>query len=499
MDHEYDKHRKRSRTAATTDNDTVEPGQSSRSALLGRPAHPIASGLVQRKANAGDEAEPSEVHAAAARGVATASSQLPYLDRIQPLFGRHDISSVQAHTGPLAAASAHAMGAQAYATGNHVVLGEGADLHTVVHETAHVVQQRAGVQLAGGAGVAGDAHERHADAVADTVVSGGSAEALLDEYAERSPLGRRGTPVAIPAPSVVQRKLFLAVDTSRSDARNTLESRIGKCEVQRFHHGETMTNEWGVPSSTTKFKDDDVGAVNGYKEIKWRKETPVGSSNFSAIRIGRLRPIGSIDGNFDPHVKMHLVNSFLHPDANNWKDNWVFGAHDLNSKHSQIEESAKRQHPKMNTDNIALNYRTEVLGTDSTGMSSNELVKKVSADVVGKAIGQFGDNVQTPSESAVRDSVTIGEQSIEDYVTSWNAAVKGSVATKIQVEYQAYCVKEDQIDLGELVTEQATTDTPSEPRIDVELDTLIASGACKLEGGRLTRNKRSGTETTSPP
>ena len=123
------------------------------------------------------------VHAAAAQGVATPASPLPYIDTIQRSFGRHDISSVQSHTDPEAAASTRAMGADAYATGDHVVLGRGTDLHTVAHEAAHVVQQRGGVQLKGGVGAAGDPYERHADAVADAVVAGRSAESLLDSGA----------------------------------------------------------------------------------------------------------------------------------------------------------------------------------------------------------------------------------------------------------------------------------------------------------------------------
>jgi hypothetical protein len=137
---------------------------------------------VQRRANGG-EADSSAVHAAAERGTATASSALPHGDMIQRAFGRHDVSGIQAHTGGEATESAQAMGAQAYATGNHVVLGGSADLHTVAHEAAHVVQQRGGVQLKGGVGAAGDEYEQHADQVADAVVSGGSAEALLDQMA----------------------------------------------------------------------------------------------------------------------------------------------------------------------------------------------------------------------------------------------------------------------------------------------------------------------------
>jgi peptidoglycan hydrolase-like protein with peptidoglycan-binding domain len=122
------------------------------------------------------------VHAAAARGVATPTSGLPHGDAIQRAFGRHDVSSIQAHTGGDAAQSAKAMGADAYAAGDHVVLGK-SDLHTVAHEAAHVVQQRGGVQLKGGVGQAGDSYERHADAVADKVVAGESAEGLLTQMA----------------------------------------------------------------------------------------------------------------------------------------------------------------------------------------------------------------------------------------------------------------------------------------------------------------------------
>lgn len=183
MDHEYDQNRKHSPAANTSHNDAVEPGQSSRTAALRRPDHPVASGLVQREADATGAMEPSAIQAAAARGVATTSSQLPYLDTIQRAFGRHDVSGVQAHMGAEAAASARAIGAQAYATGNHVVLGAAADLHTVAHEAAHVVQQRGRVQLKGGVGEPGDEYESHADRVADKVDRGESVEALLDEKA----------------------------------------------------------------------------------------------------------------------------------------------------------------------------------------------------------------------------------------------------------------------------------------------------------------------------
>jgi len=124
---------------------------------------------VQRSAGTRGAAAMSNdtVQQVATQGVAGAGGSLPHLDRIQRLFGRHDVSGVEAHVGGPAAAASTAIGAraQAYATGNHVAFAGTPSLHTA----AHVVQQRGGVQLKGGIGHEGDPYEQHADAVADAV------------------------------------------------------------------------------------------------------------------------------------------------------------------------------------------------------------------------------------------------------------------------------------------------------------------------------------------
>ncbi|HEX7837246.1 MAG TPA: DUF4157 domain-containing protein [Kofleriaceae bacterium] len=131
---------------------------------------------VQRKGGGG---EAGQVHAAAEAGVSGPGGPLPFGDRIQSLFGGHDLSRVRAHTGPSAAAASASMGATAYATGDNIAFGGTPDLHTTAHEAAHVVQQRGGVQLKGGVGEAGDPYEHNADQVADRVVAGQSAADLL--------------------------------------------------------------------------------------------------------------------------------------------------------------------------------------------------------------------------------------------------------------------------------------------------------------------------------
>lgn len=127
--------------------------------------------------DAGDDQQ--SVQAIASEGVRGSGAGLPHGEQIQRSFGDHDMSQVQAHVGGAAAAASDAIGANAYATGDHVAFRSTPDLHTAAHEAAHVVQQRQGVQLEGGVGQAGDAYERHADAVADRVVSGQSAADLL--------------------------------------------------------------------------------------------------------------------------------------------------------------------------------------------------------------------------------------------------------------------------------------------------------------------------------
>jgi Domain of unknown function (DUF4157) len=148
-----------------------------------------ALGLSSGAAGGGD------VNEIASRGVAGASAPLPHLDAVQRSFGNHDVSGVRAEVGGAAQEASRSLGAEAYATGGSVAFASAPDLHTAAHEAAHVVQQREGVQLKGGMGEAGDRYEQHADAVADAVVAGRSAEPLLNEMAPSAAAGSTSTAV----------------------------------------------------------------------------------------------------------------------------------------------------------------------------------------------------------------------------------------------------------------------------------------------------------------
>lgn len=174
----------------------LTPSAASLADMAGPPASPMMVQALAAVENAFSLHLPrNDTHALAQAGVAGAGQPLPHLAAIQRSFGRHEAGGIGATVGGDAATAAQTMGATAYATGDRVAFAQEPDLHTAAHEAAHVVQQRAGVQLRGGVGVTGDRYEQHADRVADTVVAGQSAESILDEMADTGG-------AAAPAPAV---------------------------------------------------------------------------------------------------------------------------------------------------------------------------------------------------------------------------------------------------------------------------------------------------------
>lgn len=214
-----------------------------------------------------------DVHTAAAKGISGSGGALPQQEKIQQSFGGYDISNVKAHTDSAAAQGAAAMGANAYTTGNHVVFGKGGGLHTLAHETAHVVQQRAGVSLSGGVGQAGDAYEQHADRVADAVVQGKSAEGLLGEMAG-------GKEADAGTTTGIQMEQSSEVD--------------GKCEdgVRTQSGGECRTNTEDIRSAIKGAFDSQSGLFSRRNDAidDWEKasDTETAPTTSDAVFVGVL-------------------------------------------------------------------------------------------------------------------------------------------------------------------------------------------------------------------
>jgi Domain of unknown function (DUF4157) len=94
-----------------------------------------------------------------------------------------DLSDVRIHDDAAAKASATEIGARAYTSGSHVVIGQGgSDKHTLAHELTHVIQQRQGPVTGtdNGTGLKvsdpSDRFEREAESTARRVMSGPAAQ-----------------------------------------------------------------------------------------------------------------------------------------------------------------------------------------------------------------------------------------------------------------------------------------------------------------------------------
>jgi hypothetical protein len=114
------------------------------------------------------------------RPMPSSQPAFPHRDAIERSFGPlHTLSDLRVHVGDAAGRQAGSLGAAGLTVGDRVVFHQSPSLRLAAHEAAHVVQQRAGWRPPGGWGQVGDPFEQHANRVADQVVAGQPAGALL--------------------------------------------------------------------------------------------------------------------------------------------------------------------------------------------------------------------------------------------------------------------------------------------------------------------------------
>jgi hypothetical protein len=162
-----------------------------------------------------------------------ASESLPHFDRIQASFGRHDLSHVRTVTGGPARDANDAIGALAFTAGDRIGFRDRPDQWLAAHESAHVIQQREGRSVPDGGG-AGDPWERHADRVADTVTSGGSAEPLLDQVTQGE--GARTPSVQLQEPE--EKKDY------SDETQEEFEQRVKDAAVARLSANIKVLGKW---------------------------------------------------------------------------------------------------------------------------------------------------------------------------------------------------------------------------------------------------------------
>ncbi|MGK5449944.1 eCIS core domain-containing protein [Streptomyces radiopugnans] len=164
------------------------------------------TGMIARRARTAPAPEQPDVEVHEVLRSAGKPLAAPVRQEMEARLGT-DFSDVRLHTGAAAARSARAIGARAYTSGSHVVIGDGGgDKHTLAHELTHVVQQRQG-PVSGtdnGAGLRisdpSDRFEREAEANATRALAGPVPSA---EHASEGPVG----PYHAAGGSVLQRRV----------------------------------------------------------------------------------------------------------------------------------------------------------------------------------------------------------------------------------------------------------------------------------------------------
>lgn len=162
--------------------------------LLREAGHPGARERHEHGAGCGHEVAEAQVRRSAVHDVLRGGGR-PLDDAIRTDMEARlgaDFSDVRVHDDGAARASAAAVGARAYTSGSHVVIGDGgADRHTLAHELTHVIQQRQG-PVAGtdnGSGLRisdpSDRFEREAEANATRALRDPAPAAVQRQSADR--------------------------------------------------------------------------------------------------------------------------------------------------------------------------------------------------------------------------------------------------------------------------------------------------------------------------
>jgi uncharacterized protein DUF4157 len=314
--------------AATASRSALGPGKQTLTSQLD-------AAIVQQRAARAPEAD---VHAAAAHGTRGSTTALPHHAQIQQAFGRHDIGHIQAHVGGAAADGAAAMGATAFAVGDHVAFAGAPDLHTAAHEAAHVVQQRAGVQLRGGVGEVGDRHEQHADAVADLVVQGQSAEAVLDQYAGGGASGAAGGAVQrhafINGTKVKQTDSFVTGDMVDFVTDTAVRDYLSVDEFKNHVAGKTdyLGNIAG-DGMWVRFSPTGLNVLGEMHETEWSLKhvlAAVGSKSFISEAIASEDPAAGSE--LKTAYDAHNADRYQELGIDKEKDKTRFGAEPLPPK-----------------------------------------------------------------------------------------------------------------------------------------------------------------------
>ncbi|WP_129305041.1 DUF4157 domain-containing protein [Streptomyces sp. L2] len=231
-----------------------------------------------------------------------------------------DFSDVRVHTGSAARASAAEIGARAYTSGAHVVLGEGGgDKHTLAHELTHVIQQRqgpvAGTDRGDGLRMSdpGDRFEREAEENATRAMSAAppSPAAGPEQHAADSG-GHEGHAGHGAGEAAVQRAI-LVVDHETNDYSDMIEN--GN-EVPRHPAFRDLGLPEDMMNHLKRLAEDDDGNYTVEEALARVRHTVTGGVNvvskeeagFLGDLAQRRGKVSSYDPDMMPMARSVLTN-----------------------------------------------------------------------------------------------------------------------------------------------------------------------------------------------
>ncbi|MEO3749136.1 DUF4157 domain-containing protein [Streptomyces sp. B6B3] len=203
-----------------------------------------------------------------------------------------DFSDVRVHDDTAAQRSATEVGARAYTSGSHVVLGQGGgDRHTLAHELTHVIQQRhgpvSGTDNGSGLSVSdpSDRFERAAEANATRALAGdvGSAPAV-----QRAAEAEESAPQAGAHGVAVQRAVRVGFDVfSDEPARAISPTNPVRSAADLMAEVEKAVETSGDRTLIEQFHANRAKVEDQAR--KWVADSQVGSHDTSEHAFGRKR------------------------------------------------------------------------------------------------------------------------------------------------------------------------------------------------------------------
>ncbi|MCA1224148.1 eCIS core domain-containing protein [Streptomyces sp. 8L] len=279
------------------------------------------------------------------------------------------LGDVEMHTGAEARRSAAELGARAYTTGRHIVVGDGGhDEHTILHELRHTWQQQrgpvAGTNNGGGLSVShsGDADEKDAEAWATSMRN-----APVQHTADISAQGAQAVvPSTTPAVPSVQR--------ARDDHRIVTVTRSPSWDsdddwIEDTHSRNPRYQDNGVSYVTA----DSIASVPRRRQPD--QNTLMGESAREAARRSGSRPAD--------YSWLHRHSAWSHGNPVDGtpqrRDNMLVGTQQTNMHHLRYESAASGAgavEPRMT----------------SSGRPTRPVPPRSGVDILGAPITQMGSN-----------------------------------------------------------------------------------------------------------